>query len=91
MPAHEFVFRVALSDGAPFDAMVADITRTVLGHIGYTPETIAELIEQLRGALGGRAGRASERHLAFRAHNGQLHIAAGCGDRVEWQTARPLP
>ena len=86
------MFRVALSDGAPFDAMVADIARTVLGHIGYAPDTIAELTRQLCGALARDAARGTrEYHLAFRAHDGQLHIAAGYAGGVEWRDARPLP
>ena len=92
MPTPDFVFRVDLSDGPAFDAMVADIARTVLGHAGYKADTIAEITRQLRDALGARAaGGSRECHLAFRAEDGQLHIAAGRDGGVEWHTARALP
>ena len=89
MSVHEFAFTLRLSDRAQDDAMLIDVTRRVLGQMGYRDQAIDELVEVV-----GDAFRAGGDHapcaIRFLAGAGELRIAVTIGAR-EWHTTRPLP
>ena len=51
MPDQEFLFALDMSGEPPFDRMLADLTRSVLGYIGYRVFTRGE-----RSAGSGMVG-----------------------------------
>jgi hypothetical protein len=72
--------------------MLADLATAVLRHVGYDAGEVRELIGVLQDAMAhavARGGRACE--VAFRAHDGELHLALTCDAAGEWRTSRPLP
>jgi hypothetical protein len=88
----DFVFALDLSGDPDSDQMVADLARTVLGHVGYANSAIAEVSAKLRAALAERlAGGKSRCEVRFRAGAGQLEIIVAGAGRAEWRTTRPLP
>ena len=101
MSPHEFVFELALPDppdgvppGNPLNnaAMLADLAAAVLWFVGYPPEAVAELTALMSGALAdGSASGRQQCRVAFRAHDGHLHIAVEYDGAAQWRTGRPLP
>jgi hypothetical protein len=92
VPVHDFLFALELSDEAWFDAMVAELAGTVLGHVGFTAPAIDELTNGLRGALSAGAGRGQKQcDVRFRAHSGELKIVVSFQGLSEWHTTRALP
>jgi hypothetical protein len=89
---HEFVFALQLSDEPHFDAMLAEVARALLAHVGYG----AAAIEELRGAIrvglesAPPAGR-PRCDVRFQAHSGQLQITIAYAGGEVWRTSRPLP
>jgi hypothetical protein len=72
--------------------MLAELTTAVLRHLGYQPGEVAELIGVLEGAMASAlANGRRECQVAFRAHDGELHLAISFDDRVQWRTSRLLP
>ena len=92
MPAHEFLFALDLPDQVPFDEMLGEVARNVLGHVGYAYDAIAELVALMHAALAESAAH-PPRHcrLQFSAHAGDLQIVVSYGGGREWRTKRPLP
>ena len=92
MSDQDFVFALEVSGDPASDQMVAELARTVLGHVGYASSAIAALIGEMRAALAERLldgkGRCQVR---FRAGAGQLEIVVGGAGRAEWRTTWPLP
>jgi hypothetical protein len=88
---HDFLFALEMSDGSEFDRMLGDLTRAVLGHVGYAGSDIDELAGVLRAALADGAASGQRCHVRFQAHGGELQIAVACAGRPEWRTTRPLP
>ena len=43
MPDQDFLFALDMSGGPTFDRMLAELVRTVLGHIGYASSAIDAL------------------------------------------------
>ena len=92
MPDQEFLFALDLSGGAPFDRMLAELTRTVLGHVGCESPAIDDLTGQLGAALEARASGARRRcEVRFRARAGELEIVVAGDGAPEWRTTCPLP
>jgi hypothetical protein len=92
VPDQEFLFALDLSGEPPFDRMLADLTRCVLGHVGYQSSAIDALTGQLGAALTERA--ASGRHrceVRFVAHAGALEIVVVAAGRPDWRATWPLP
>jgi len=89
---HEFMFALDLPDRAPFDEMLDDVARNVLGHVGYGGDVTGDLVALLRAALK-QSGVRGPRHcrVQFSAHAGELHIVVSDGRGREWRTRRPLP
>jgi hypothetical protein len=89
---HEFMFALDLSDRMPFDEMLDDVARNVLGHVGYACDVTGDLVGLLHAALT-QSGVRGPRHcrVRFSAHAGELHIVVSDGGGREWRTRRPLP
>jgi len=88
----EFTFRLALSHETRFDPMLADLAGAVLRYIGYAQDASTELSGVFQRALTTTlAGGGREWQVAFRAHEGELHIELRSGAGAEWRTSRPLP
>jgi hypothetical protein len=88
----EFTFSLALSHEPRFDPMLVDLTSAVLRHVGYPPEAVTDLIGVLQSAMASELTDGErECQVAFRAEDGQLHIALTSGRGADWRTARPLP
>ena len=93
MSDHQFRFALKVSDQPQFNAMLDDLARCVLEHVGYAPPAIADILRTLRGALDQRAAEGHrECDVQFRAEAGQLLIVvSGAGREREWRVARALP
>jgi hypothetical protein len=88
----DFVFALDVSGAPDSDQMVADLARTVLGHVGYANSAAAALSAELRHALAERLSDPKRRcEIRFRAAAGQLEIVVGGAGRAEWRTTWPLP
>ena len=92
MPDHQFLFALTLADEPRFEPLLRDVAASVLAHVGYTPEVIADILGTLRGALAlGAAGGLHECNARFRAEAGQLVIVVSYEGGGEWRATRPLP
>ncbi len=92
MAAHEFVFALQLSDEPHFDAMLAEVARTLLVHVGFGAAATEELRTAMRAWLKSSAPAGHPRcDVSFRAHSGQLQITITYAGGAEWRTSRPLP
>ena len=81
-----------MSGAPPFDTMIAEVARTVLGQTGYASSAIDALCSQLRTALSERAANGQVRcEVRFIAHAGELQIVVAGPDRPDWRTTWPLP
>jgi hypothetical protein len=89
---HEFVFALQLSDEPHFDAMLADVARTLLVYVGFGAADLDELRAVIRTALKASAPAGEPRcDVSFRAHSGRLQITIAYAGGAEWRTSRPLP
>ena len=86
------MFALDLPDRAPFDEMLDDVARNVLGHVGYGCDVTGDLVALVRAALT-QSGVSRPRHclVQFSAHAGELHVVVSDGGGREWRTRRPLP
>ena len=92
MSDQDFFFAVDVSGDAASDQMVAELTRTVLGQVGYATSAIDALGGELRAALAERVDGGKRRcEVRFRSEAGQLEIVVGGTGRPEWRTTWPLP
>ncbi len=92
MADHEFVFALQLSDEPHFDAMLAEVARTLLVHVGFNAAALDELRTVIRAALKSSAPVGQPRcDVNFHAHSGQLQITIVYAGGAEWRTSRPLP
>ncbi|HEY7286010.1 MAG TPA: hypothetical protein VH497_11230 [Vicinamibacterales bacterium] len=92
MAAHEFVFALQLSDESHFDAMLAEVARALLAHVGYSAAATEELRATIRAALKSSAPAGQPRcDVSFRAQSGHLQITIAYAGGAEWRTSRPLP
>jgi hypothetical protein len=88
----DFVFALNVSGDPDSDQMLADLTGTLLGQVGYPPEGIQPLIAEVRTALQGRMAAGQRQcEVRFRAQGGQLEIVVSGAGIAEWRTSRPLP
>jgi hypothetical protein len=92
VPDQEFLFALDLSGGAPFDRMLAELTRCVLGYVGYQSSAIDALAGQLGAALRERSADGGHRcEVRFSARAGALEIVVAAEGRPDWRTTWPLP
>ena len=92
MPEQEFLFALDMSGEPPFDRMLADLARCVLGHVGYHSSAIDALTGQLGAALTERAASGGRRcEVRFLARAGELEIVVAAAGRPDWRTTWPLP
>jgi hypothetical protein len=92
VPDQEFLFALDMSGEPPFDAMLAELARTVLGYVGYAASAVDALSSELRTALVERAANGQRRcEVRFVAHAGQLEIVVLASGRPDWRTTWPLP
>jgi hypothetical protein len=88
----EFLFALDMSGEPPFDRMLADLTRCVLGHVGCHSSAIDALTGQLGAALTERAASGGRRcEVRFLARAGELEIVVVAAGRPDWRTTWPLP
>jgi hypothetical protein len=88
---HEFVFALELSDGARFDAMLADVAMAVLNAVGCSGDSLVALTALLHKAVSDGARGQHQCAIRFQAHDGQLRIAIACAGQPERQTTFALP
>ena len=92
MSDQDFFFALDVSGDPADDQMLADVTRTVLGHAGYANSAIDALSGELRAALADRVADGKRRcEVRFRSEGGQLEIVVSGAGRAEWRTTWPLP
>jgi hypothetical protein len=92
VPDQEFLFALDMSGEPPFDRMLAELTRTVLGYVGCASPAIDALTGQLGAALAEHAANGRRRcEVRFRARDGELEIIVAGGGRPDWRTTWPLP
>ena len=92
MPDQEFLFALDMSGEPPFDRMLAELTRCVLGHVGYQLSAIDALAGELGAALSERAANGGKRcEVRFLARAGELEIVVLAAGRPDWRTTWPLP
>ena len=88
----DFFFSLDVSGDPATDQMLADLTRTVLGYVGYAKSAIDALSGELRGVLAERVAGGKRRcEVRFRSEGGQLEIVVSGAGRAEWRTTWPLP
>ena len=92
MSDQDFFFALDVSGDPADDQMVAEVTRTVLGHVGYASSAIDALAGQLKGALADRVADGKRRcEVRFRSEAGELEILVSGAGRADWRTTWPLP
>jgi hypothetical protein len=89
--AHEFTFSLQLSDEPHFDAMLGEVARALLSHVGFGAATLEELRTAMRTALNASPPGDPRCDVSFRAYSGQLQITIAYTGGAEWRTSRPLP
>jgi hypothetical protein len=88
----DFVFTLDVSGDPDSDQMVADLARTVLGHVGCASQAITDLSGQLRSVLAERlSGGKGRCEVRFQTASGQLEIVVAGAGRAAWRTTCPLP
>lgn len=88
MSAPTFVFALQLSDPARDHEMLEEVARTILGHVGYSPTAVTELVDLVRQAFVNGHGPCDVR---FEAKAGELLVVVSPREGREWHTTRPLP
>ena len=92
MSDQDFLFALDVSGNPESDQMLADLARTVLGHVGYAHSAIDALSGELRVILAERVSDGKRRcEVRFRSEGGQLEIVVAGAGRAEWRTTWPLP
>lgn len=92
MPHRDFLFALDVSGDPESDQMLAEVARTVLGHVGCAHSAIDALTGKLRAALAERVSDGNRRcEVRFRAEAGQLQIVVAGAGRPEWRTTWPPP
>jgi len=92
VPDQDFLFALDVSGDPADDQMLNDLTRSVLGHVGYAGGAVDGLAAELHGALAERRASGNGRcEIRFRSESGQLEIIVSGAGRADWRTIRPLP
>jgi hypothetical protein len=92
VPDQNFLFALDLSGEPPFDRMLAELVRTVLGQIGYASSAIEAVSGELGAALTERTANGRGRcEVRFIANAGELQIVVCAAGRPDWRTTWPLP
>jgi hypothetical protein len=92
VPDQEFLFALDMSGEPSFDRMLADLTRCVLGYVGYQSSAIDALAGELGAALTERgAGGGRRCEVRFLARAGALEVVVVAAGRPDWRTTWPLP
>ena len=92
MPDQDFLFALDMSGEPPYDGMLSELARAVLGHVGCASPAIDALARQVGAALTERAANGTRRcEVRFRARDGELEIIVAGAGRPDWRTTCPLP
>ena len=91
MPDHEFLFTLRLSRHDGLDQMLREVTTSLLSHVGYGGETIAEIGGQVQAGVERGSAAGDTYAVQFRAHAGELGISISQGERRIFSTSRRLP
>ena len=92
MSDQDFLFALDVSGDPAEDQMLNDVTRSVLGHVGYESGAVDAVAAQLHRALAERRTGGNGRcEIRFRSESGQLEIVVSGAGRADWRTAWPLP
>jgi hypothetical protein len=87
---HSFSFSMRLPGTGGFDAMVVDLTSTVLTHLGFAPAAVDELTGALKTGLTAGLASGAELHVQFQAREGELEILVSQSERSICRVARRL-
>ena len=92
MSDHKFHFALKISDQPRHDTLFDEVAECVLGHVGYAPPVIADILRKVHGMLdeGAAEGRAGY-DVQFRAEAGQLLIIVVDAGGRQQRVAHPLP
>ena len=92
MSDQDFVFALDVSGDPSDDQIVADLTRSVLGHVGYASGAVDAVVGELQRAITERRASGNGRcEIRFRSESGQLEIVVSGAGRADWRTTWPLP
>jgi hypothetical protein len=92
VPDQSFLFALDISGEPPFDRMLAELARTVLGHIGCASSAIDALSGEVCAALTERTANGRGRcEVRFVAQAGELQIVVAAAGRPDWRATWPLP
>jgi hypothetical protein len=88
----DFLFALDVSGDPADDQMLTDLTRSVLGHVGYATGAVSAVAGELHRAIVERRGGGNGRcEIRFRSESGQLEIVVSGAGRADWRTTWPLP
>ena len=86
------MFALKLSGEPRLNAMLDDLARCVLEHVGYAPPAVADTLAKLRVALQEGADQGQrDCDIQFRAEGGQLLIVLSYAGGRECRVACALP
>ena len=92
MSDQDFLFALDVSGDPADDQMLTDLTRSVLGHVGYASGAVDALAGELQRAIADRrSGGNGRSEIRFRSESGQLEIVVSGAGRADWRTTWPLP
>ena len=91
MSDHDFLFTLRVPENGQLDAMLNELTASVLRHVGYAAGDIAEIGSQIRAGIERGRSAGAEYGVQFRAHAGEIEIIVSQGDHHVFRTARRLP
>ena len=87
MSTSDFLFALALSDEAPFDAMLSEVATCVLARVGCDEDAAREVVALLQGALAdGATAGLHQCEVRFRMRGGELQMAVTFAGGREWNT-----
>jgi len=92
VPDRQLFFSLQLYTPDRFDAMLAELTATMLGHLGYADGEIKELTGLMNAELGlRRQDPPSQSVLEFRIDGADLRMSMSDDRGRQWNASRPLP
>ena len=86
--AFDFLFSVQLSDEARFDALVTELSTSLVRNAGCQTSSVDGVVAQLHGALLARTDSGPQDcRVQFRSTGGELAIDVSFADGRTWHTS----